>query len=62
MSETNRKEYKRELNADVDVEKEVIAFLNYPEGGLTLHRCRQTWKGIGGIGSGRRYAQNQRPH
>ena len=34
MPETNRLEYKRELNADVDIEKEVIAFLNYPEGGL----------------------------
>lgn len=34
MSETNRIEYKRELNTDVDIEKEVIAFLNYHEGGL----------------------------
>ncbi|MCX6309899.1 MAG: putative DNA binding domain-containing protein, partial [Bacteroidia bacterium] len=34
MPETNRLEYKRELNADVDIEKEVIAFLNYPEGGF----------------------------
>lgn len=34
MSETNRIEYKRELNSDVDIEKEVIAFLNYQEGGL----------------------------
>ena len=34
MAETNRIEYKRELNADVDIEKEAIAFLNYPEGGL----------------------------
>lgn len=34
MPETNRIEYKRELNAEVDIEKEVIAFLNYPEGGL----------------------------
>jgi len=32
MSETSRVEYKRELNADVDIEKEVIAFLNYYEG------------------------------
>lgn len=29
MSETSRVEYKREINADVDIEKEVIAFLNY---------------------------------
>ncbi|MBN2729330.1 MAG: putative DNA binding domain-containing protein [Bacteroidales bacterium] len=34
MSETNRIEYKRELNTDIDLEKEVIAFLNYHEGGL----------------------------
>ncbi|MFN7845594.1 MAG: RNA-binding domain-containing protein [Bacteroidota bacterium] len=34
MSETNRIEYKRELTPEVDIEKEVIAFLNYPEGGL----------------------------
>ena len=34
MSETNRIEYKRELNADVDIEKEAIAFLNYHEGGI----------------------------
>jgi len=33
MSETNRLEYKRELSKKVDLEKEVIAFLNYPEGG-----------------------------
>ena len=34
MAETNRIEYKQELNVDVDIEKEVIAFLNYQEGGL----------------------------
>jgi len=33
MTENNRIEYKRELNTDVDIEKEVIAFLNYHEGG-----------------------------
>lgn len=33
MIETNRKEYKRELNSELDIEKEVIAFLNYHEGG-----------------------------
>ena len=31
MSETNRIEYKRELTIDLDIEKEVIAFLNYHE-------------------------------
>ena len=34
MSETNRIEYKQELHSAVDIEKEVIAFLNYHEGGL----------------------------
>lgn len=33
MPETSRIEYKRELNDEVDLEKEVIAFLNYKEGG-----------------------------
>lgn len=33
MSETNRIEYKLELTPDLDIEKEVIAFLNYKEGG-----------------------------
>jgi predicted HTH transcriptional regulator len=34
MFETNRIEYKRELTNDLDIEKEVIAFLNYHEGGI----------------------------
>ena len=34
MSETNRIEHKRELTKDLDIEKEVIAFLNYQEGGI----------------------------
>jgi hypothetical protein len=34
MSETNRIEYKQELSAKLDIEKEVIAFLNYHEGGI----------------------------
>ncbi len=33
MSETNRIECKREFSNDVDIEKEIIAFLNYHEGG-----------------------------
>ena len=33
MTETNRIEFKRELTNDLDIEKEVIAFLNYKEGG-----------------------------
>ncbi len=31
MIETNRIEFKRELTEDLDIEKEVIAFLNYKE-------------------------------
>lgn len=34
MTETNRIEYKAELTKDLDLEKEVVAFLNYHEGGL----------------------------
>ena len=34
MMETNRIEYKLELTKDLDLEKEVIAFLNYIEGGV----------------------------
>lgn len=33
MGETNRIEYKSRLTPEVDIEKEVIAFLNYKEGG-----------------------------
>lgn len=33
MAETNRIEFKQELNPNVDIEKEVVAFLNYHEGG-----------------------------
>ncbi len=34
MTETNRIEYKEKLTKELDIEKEVIAFLNYQEGGL----------------------------
>lgn len=34
MPETNRIEYKQELTKDVEIEKEVVAFLNYKEGGI----------------------------
>ena len=34
LTETNRIEFKRELTDDLDLEKEVIAFLNYKEGGM----------------------------
>ncbi len=29
MSETNRIEYKRELTSELDIQKEVLTFLNY---------------------------------
>lgn len=34
MLETNRIEYQRELHTDVDIEKQVLVFLNYYEGGV----------------------------
>ena len=34
MTETNRIEFKRELTRDLDIEREVVAFLNYHEGGM----------------------------
>ena len=34
LIETNRIEFKRELSDDLDLEKEVVAFLNYREGGI----------------------------
>ena len=34
MTESNRIEFKRELTRELDIEKEVVAFLNYREGGI----------------------------
>lgn len=34
MTETNRIEFKRELTRELDIEREVVAFLNYHEGGM----------------------------
>ena len=34
MEETNRIEFKECLTSDLDLEKEVVAFLNYREGGV----------------------------
>lgn len=34
MIESNRIEFKRQLTRDMDIEKEVVAFLNYREGGI----------------------------
>ena len=46
MTETNRIEYKRELTPELDIEKEVVAFLNYKEGGyiyIGIDRTVQRW-------------------
>ncbi len=44
-TETNRIEYKRELIDDL--EKEAIAFLNYPEGGIIYIGIDKTGKAVG---------------
>ena len=49
MSETNRIEYKRELTPELDIEKEVVAFLNYKEGGTSISasiRMVQPWASV----------------
>lgn len=46
-TETNRIEYKQELNEDLDLEKEVIAFLNYHEGGILYFGVDKTGRVIG---------------
>ena len=33
ITESNRIEFKRELTRELDIEREVVAFLNYREGG-----------------------------
>lgn len=47
MTETNRIEYKQELTEDLDLEKEVIAFLNYHEGGIIYFGVDKTGKVVG---------------
>lgn len=47
MIETNRIEFKRELNFDVDIEKEIIAFLNYHEGGTLYIGINKSGEYIG---------------
>ena len=46
-TETNRIEYKRELTEDLDLEKEVIAFLNYHEGGIIYFGVDKTGQVVG---------------
>ena len=45
--ENNRIEYKQELTSDVDIEKEVIAFLNTLEGGFIFIGIDKTGKPVG---------------
>lgn len=47
MPETNRIEYKSTLTREMDLEKEVVAFLNYREGGLIYIGVDKTGKALG---------------
>lgn len=47
MTETNRIEYKRELTKELDLEKEVVAFLNYHEGGIIYFGIDKTGAVVG---------------
>ena len=47
MTETNRIEFKRELTHDLDLEREVVAFLNYREGGVIYIGIDKEGKPVG---------------
>ena len=47
MTESNRIEFKRELTDELDIEKEVVAFLNYREGGILYIGIDDNGKAIG---------------
>jgi predicted HTH transcriptional regulator len=47
MTETNRLEYKEILTKELDIEKEVIAFLNYASGGAVIFGVNKTGKVVG---------------
>ncbi len=47
MTETNRIEFKRELTRDLDIEREVVAFLNYHEGGMIYIGIDDNGKPVG---------------
>lgn len=47
MTESNRIEFKRELTDELDIEKEVVAFLNYREGGIIYIGVDDDGKAIG---------------
>ena len=47
MTESNRIEFKRELTRELDIEKEVVAFLNYREGGIIYIGVDDSGKPVG---------------
>lgn len=47
VPETNRIEHKEKLTKDLDLEKEIVAFLNYPEGGLIYLGIDKSGKTLG---------------
>lgn len=47
MQESNRIEFKRELTRELDIEREVVAFLNYREGGIIYIGIDDNGKPIG---------------
>ena len=47
MIDTNRIEFKRELTRELDIEKEVVAFLNYREGGIIYIGVDDAGKPVG---------------
>lgn len=47
MIETNRIEFKRELKRELDIEKEVVSFLNYREGGIIYIGIDDNGKAVG---------------
>ena len=47
MTETNRIEFKHELTRDLDLEREVVAFLNYREGGVIYIGIDKEGKPVG---------------
>ena len=46
-TETNRIEFKQQLTDDLDLEKEVVAFLNYHEGGIIYFGVDKTGQAVG---------------
>ena len=47
MTETNRIEFKRELTRELDLERELVAFLNYREGGIIYIGIDDNGKPVG---------------